>query len=129
MTDNGQEASASLPPEPTLSEQRSPADVLRAARKRIEDPRRWTKGAAARTALNKPVRTSHPSASRWCLNGAMLLESGGKGGQAPGTRFVLRALRERGHRGATVTSFNDRGLHSEVIKILDRAIEFAEAES
>jgi len=116
---------------------RNARDLLRRARARISRPSRWTRGANARDSRGEEIAPRSPSATRWCLVGAIrsLTESAGDYdydlvGEA--LHLVIRQLPEGAlyfsvcndeHRHAEVLAgYNDDHRHADVIALLDRAI-------
>lgn len=117
------------------------ADILRRARKRIEDPERWTQRYVARTKQRgKGVSADSPEATCWCATGAVMVEAdAGALGSMRITALLDRAAEEMGFKeNANADEFpaarlNDRGsrahAHPRVLVMYDRAIELAEAEA
>lgn len=55
---------------------RTPAEILRAAKARIEDPAHWTRGALARSARGMALRSARSRRARaWCASGAVRAET------------------------------------------------------
>ena len=121
---------------------RKPSEVLRAAKTKIADPARWTKGGGAFTADGEQVRVTDYRAARWCALGAT---------DACRTRngaidlydcvvYLQRddevvAATRRVHpdwvgNGGLVSAFNDDPdtTHADVMALFDRAISRAEEE-
>lgn len=102
----------------------TPLEILRAARKRIEAPERWTKGAGARFAdgtIASPNRVSE--AVSFCCIGALL-----DGDQRANTEaYVAMASVVP---GGLLAPFNDAPStsHSDVLAAFDRAIARLEAQ-
>jgi hypothetical protein len=119
----------------TATAERSVVDVLRAARERISDPERWTKGESAKNAQGEWTTASASDACRWCAVGAVWCEAGAT--LMPGSpeiKALNAAVRDLdGRRGVgevsgwPVARFNDskRTDHGEVLDLFDRAIELA----
>jgi hypothetical protein len=122
-----------------VSDRRSAIEVLRAARKRIEDPKRWTRGAFARTKDGVLlVDPTAPDAVCWCAHGAIEAEAKARAlGTFPATALVEEA------GGGHVFQINDGSLpagyserhprkaparHRLVLATFDKAIELAEAQ-
>ena len=83
----------------------SAAACLRAAADMLAEPHRWTQGAMARDAKAHPVGPTDPNAVRWCLSGAMQLQTRGL---PHGVSIIAdRALRSV-CGGAEPAGFNDR---------------------
>jgi hypothetical protein len=120
--------------------ERSTAEILRAARKRICRSSRWTQGWFARERQRgKTCSATDPKARCWCAVGALQAELGVRRALviAPGDfgeagRFLMAAS-----EGLSDNRFpeglNDRGqrsvAHRKVLALYDRAIELAEASS
>lgn len=106
------------------------ADKLREARKLIEDPERWCRNHFAVDAEGRMVKAREDRACRWCAEGALFRVVGAAG---QGMTELRRAARELGKdyrmRNADPAALNDHLGHSAVLRMYDRAIELAEAES
>ena len=99
-------------------------DILRRTYLRIEDSDCWTQGSFARTWTGESVRPSHPSACRWCLLGAIALESNPYAMSPPNllTHLEERMQREYGEQFDTLGAMNDYLTHENVLAFLQRAI-------
>lgn len=104
----------------------TPAELLRAARAKIADPKHWTQGELARDSGGRPVGPRNPGAVCWCSMGALeaisFLDAKG----------ALRFLREAVPDDELIKSatyFNDERKHGDVMGLFDRAIQLAEAQS
>lgn len=100
-------------------------DVLRAARKRIEDPKRWTRMAFARTSDGTGVTSDCDAAAKWCLVGSLWKERRNFGLSADDTDPLMRALCVLAARLGdyrTLVDANDSGGHAVALRILDAAI-------
>lgn len=129
----------------------TPAQLLRRARARIEDPARWTRGSyAKRIADDGSLMLCRPNDGRatcWCAQGAVFCEANESSfdevGRADATRRALAALRtiavQRGYEsfghplGAVFALNDDAGMsdmqaHAAVLRMYDRAIALAEKE-
>jgi hypothetical protein len=102
---------------------RADADILRAARKRIEDPAHWTKGTFARDSDGFAVKVESPRAVCFCAIGAVYAAFGK--GDIVGARDYLDGA--AGMR--VVVDINDHGTHADVLALFDRAIALAEREA
>lgn len=91
-------------------------DQLQAVRAVIEKPENWTQGMAARIADGTPTYSADPRATCWCLVGAAFKCD------IDGIEFCLPLIELVGDNLAT---FNDTHTHSEVLALLDSAIERA----
>lgn len=101
---------------------RTVKDILIAARARIAEPDKWTQGAGARAANGSITRVRSKEACRWCVLGAIEVETG------PGPDFLAAAdaVECQLSDGPWLLSrFNDTHTHAEVLALLDRAIEAA----
>lgn len=100
----------------------------------LSEETRWTQGESARDASGNPVSYYKDTAACWCLAGAEALASqNAPWPRQPGLRgqrmALIEAVRERGHCNSYV-EFNDdpNRKHGEVLAIVKRAIEIAEAQ-
>ena len=95
-------------------------EILRKARKLIEDPERWTKGQFARDTDGEPLSNGFDSdAVCWCAAGAIEHVSNldctvGAAGRA--TVLLQEAA------GGPLASFNDGTEHRRVLELFDKAI-------
>ena len=101
----------------------SSAQILRAARARIADPKNWTTDTFARDANGWPCSARDKNACRWCAYGA--LRADGYFNDAPATALLSEASQAL-NCGMLPHAVNDLKGHSAVLKIYDRAIELAE---
>ena len=107
---------------------RSLVEILTAARKRIEDPKHWTKGAFARDAEGNPTaKTRSSDAVCWCSHGAVLFINEAAGEVSRATGLLNDKVILRGY--ANVAHFNDdpHTTHADVLALFDAAIEDAKA--
>jgi hypothetical protein len=96
------------------------ADILRAARGKIERPENWTQKALARDADGGRADPFYEEATCWCASGALY---------AIGTALfgaVFEALARA--MDGDIPTFNDSHTHAEVLAAFSRAIELAEAQ-
>lgn len=103
------------------------ADILRAARARIEDPKNWTTGQFARNAKGDPVSCYSKKAVCWCAIGAVNAERT-DGSERRALDFLYDAS-ERLYGNLDVSIINDDGDHAAVLRVFDAAIAAAEAEA
>ena len=103
----------------------STAEILKAARKLIEKPENWTKGAFARSAKGSRVRPVYKGAVCFCSIGALQKVSVG-GNYTDAINFLRREVPED---CMGVMAFNDSRTHSEVLDLFSKAIAAAEASS
>ncbi len=107
--------------------QRTTLDILKAARARIADPKRWTQGAAGRD--RRGYRTEGRGMRRavqWCALGAVDAEAAGDGGMYDNAWDALDAASPF-RCGALLV--NDELGHEATIAMFDRAIAKLEAAS
>lgn len=99
------------------------SELLRAAKAKIEDPNRWTKGEYARDERGKPVNIASQEAVCWCVLGA----TGWSGNVAD--KMLERALFGMSAH-CDIDVFNDASetTHADVMALFDRAIAMAESE-
>jgi hypothetical protein len=102
--------------------ERTTVEILKAARKRIEDPSRWTQGFMAMAGHLPLVNGFDPRATCWCALGALEAELGRDcigldGGDDP----VVVALTEAAD-GRFPGDVNDNEGHAAALAIFDRAI-------
>lgn len=103
-------------------------ELLQKTKKRIKDPRHWTRDELAVDSENNPVSTHCGDACSWCLMGAMLVElpSGKSLSSCPEyleARKILLKLMPPGC--SSVATFNDSSTHEEVLHLLDMGIAYA----
>lgn len=107
--------------------------VLRAARKILEDRRRWTQNAYARDKFGSPVPAYAPEAKCFCALGAMRKVLGPEGDGMPVVRLLADAGKELGFTPiGSVVDVNDgprRTSRTKVLAMYDRAIELAKAKA
>jgi hypothetical protein len=102
------------------------ADVLKAARARIEKPEHWTQGAFARNALGRNVHPTHPSACCFCVEGAVrYADMRLPGSQRGAARTQLDTTAYEISGNCYAAAFNDAPstTHADVLALFDRAIE------
>jgi hypothetical protein len=108
--------------------ERTTASVLRAARTRIENPRRWCQGAfAARGVLI--VKPASKRATRWCAIGAVHAELGTDPGDlsdvpSPVLAALWDAAKALYSEGTWMV--NDTHSHDDILRVFDEAIRLAE---
>lgn len=100
-------------------------EQLRTARELLSDPTKWTRGEYARDRYGDAVPSAHAEAVCWCAYGALDRAGAGQFGDA---REYLRGAADK-----LFDSFpacvNDEQGHADVLRMYDRAIELAEAQS
>lgn len=104
------------------------AEILRAAREKIADPKNWTQGVNARDALGDPVPPSDFDATCWCSYGAVAAVELDDALGTEACNFLHDAVREISGRWG-VAAFNDDAEHSDVLAMFNRAVEIAEGRS
>lgn len=105
------------------------AEILRASLELLEDPDHWTQGVFARDRAGNSVKPWDPDACRWCMEGAP--EKVGFG-HPHAVDVTTRLLNDALGRGTNTNAahYNDATgrRHSEVLAVIRRAIDLAEAE-
>lgn len=101
----------------------TPAEILRAAKAKIEKPENWCQHNYAQTKQGRPIGANEANACRWCAIGA-LRAVGGSGGRA--IDFLAMAAHEAG--APTIWILNDTADHAAVLAAYIRAIALAEGE-
>lgn len=104
------------------------AEVLRAARDMISDPKNWTRHQNARDAAGNPVLAWSADAVCWCSYGAVEAADPKYSTTCDPDDFLHSAVDEK-CPGLGVAEFNDSAEHADVLAVFDRAIEIAEAQS
>lgn len=92
-------------------------EILIAARKTIENPGNWCRGAVALDAENQPVGSWDSSACKWCAYGA-ISKFAGFGSEL---MRVLDTLEDH-LCGVKIGDYNDTHNHAEVLAMFDKAI-------
>lgn len=118
----------------------SAAEMLRAARKRIEDPDHWTTGVIARNRAGDECDPDSPAAARWCALGSIWCERKltlRSEDTDLATRFLEEAACEirdtqpelvaKRSAQPVEAQVNDELGHEATLRMYDRAIELAEA--
>jgi hypothetical protein len=109
--------------------ERTVAEILRAAKARIEAPEHWCRGQNARSAKGRPVKEWSPRATQWCAVGAIFAEQP-QVQASPGEEFhaARMTLNHASVRlcGRASSSANDAFGHEVVMAIYDEAIRMAE---
>lgn len=100
------------------------ADILRAARARIEDPKNWTTHTTARNDLGEPCNAMADEAVCWCGYGALVAES-----RCINCYQLLSKAASDLFNGASIGSVNDKRGHEAMLAVFDAAIAAAEAEA
>ncbi len=100
------------------------ADILRAARARIEDPKRLSVGAYATDRRGRSVHPTSGAAACWCAYGALRAEGAEIGG--PEADLLEKASLKL-FDYISPASVNDKLGHAAVLKMYDTAIAAAEA--
>ncbi len=101
---------------------------LKAIKRLIGKPERWTKGSFALDRLGQGVSASSARAVCWCLHGAY--DRIGYGIEGLYSALDRAAEIEARSRNASMISYNDdpRRTHAQVMRLLDRAIARRERE-
>lgn len=106
--------------------------LLRRARAQISNPDHWTKGTRYRNRYGDHSSKHH--AHSCCIIGALQIDCPPQDEFSGAVRAIKRALDERGVRtdhSLAIANFNDSAntKHSDVLQVLDRAIELATTHS
>jgi hypothetical protein len=106
------------------------SDTLRAARKLIEKPENWCKGAYARNSSGEATSSGSDDATCWCISGALKRVAGCNGYLDCVREAVLAALGDGKTETHKVPNFNDHPdtTHPMVLDLFDRAIAMEEAD-
>jgi hypothetical protein len=88
----------------------------------IEEPEHWTQGSFAKDASGKHTNAMSPTATCWCLIGALRKVTGGDSSnpQSINTFVALTNVTE----GTSISLFNDTHTHDEIISVIDAAIAY-----
>jgi hypothetical protein len=95
-------------------------DVLKAARAKITDPNKWTRGVNARDSSGLECFAHKPEAVCWCAQGAVLSIDSSYGSQQISFIFLKKAALLLGY--VDWTDLNDKADHETVLKMFDMAI-------
>lgn len=102
-----------------------PVEILRAARRLIEDPEHWARGAFARNQFGVSTGITSPTACSWCSIGALHKVSD----NAEEAKVHLKLAISQLHPslGGEIADFNDLHsiTHAEVLAVFDKAIQNA----
>ena len=94
--------------------------IIARARALIASPGSWTQGEFARDANDAPVNWRSPEAVRFCVWGALNRAAY----EMTGDKRQSITLAERAaatlRNGRSLSGVNDRGPHTEVLRVLDR---------
>lgn len=101
----------------------TPVEILQSTRALISSPEHWTQGTNARTAKGTPVSYDDPTATCFCLYGAVCHVAGM--GQTLEAWGYLKRLVAQGNSRTYVHEFNDYAQHADILQLLDEAIELA----
>jgi hypothetical protein len=102
--------------------ERTTVEILKAARKRIEDPLRWTQGYDAVTAIGTSVEPCDAMATCWCTNGAVCKEVGAEYGDQVYERAWNALCEATEDDERDPIDVNDELTHGDVLAMFDRAI-------
>jgi hypothetical protein len=93
--------------------------ILKKAREKIADPKRWAQGQFATDKDGGFVDPQSPHACRWCAYGAIMAVAG-----VGTTTLAMAALNSQVPRRRHVVVFNDsaRTAHADILALFDRAI-------
>jgi hypothetical protein len=108
-------------------------EIYRKARALIEDPEHWTTSVFARDADDNVVGFESPEATKFCAHGAVIrvaFDAGLDHSQQNAYEWLLSdAAKAIDDKFSSPSRINDRGGHEGALKLLDKAIELAEAAS
>lgn len=96
--------------------------VLLKVRERLSIPDRWCKEENAKNTLDEKVACNSPSATCWCINGAISVESSAM----VGPLYILlndKIIKHTNNKYTSYMRFNDESEHDEVLAFLDKVIE------
>lgn len=110
----------------------TPAEILRAAKAKIEDPAHWCQGYSWLNSKNQPISRDdmRSAARRCCAIGAVALSCQRLSDEWSPIRFLETAANELGFGEKVLLApaeLNDSTDHATVMRMFDRAIELAEA--
>lgn len=110
----------------------STVEILKGWRELIAAPDRWTKWEFARFKNGDPCHYENLHAQCFCVLGALGKAAGHADFTVEAKHKLYAALRITGNDGAiSIAAFNDRDetQHTDVLTVLDKAIELASAEA
>jgi hypothetical protein len=99
-------------------------EILRAARAKIADPKRWTQKAFARNAFDDYTHVRSPDATCWCAQGALKSVDGPLDALCAAATCLSGAVSAR-----SIIDWNDHSTHADVLAGFDAAIVNEEAAS
>jgi hypothetical protein len=109
-------------------------EILREARKRLEQPEAWTRGDFGRTEHGNsvsPIPSMLREASCLCVNGALIASDDDNGSlmHSRASAIMSQCARRRGFE--TVSKLNDapETTHADILALFDEAIAWAESDS
>jgi hypothetical protein len=102
-------------------------EILTAAQDLIRDPKRWTRGAAARDAKGEKVGALNPAATCWCADGAIVKCGGGEKYGTGSNIAIKRLFLIEPREPAGIVHVNDDKGHAAVMAMFDRLREKAKA--
>lgn len=105
----------------------TPYEILTKAQDLIRDPKNWTQGAYARTAIGTPVLSRDEDAVCFCSLGAISKAAKDARLSVNTKSFLRTAIRDRCEY-ASIDTFNDNHTHAEVMSAFDRARDLASQE-
>lgn len=95
--------------------------VLKRARAKLADPKRWTKGGFARDREDQLCEPSAPEACKWDIYGALVATAAERSVGEAHRALVDQIPRGRG-RHLVVWNDSQRTDHADVLALFDRAI-------
>lgn len=111
----------------------TPKGVLHGMYELLRIPERWTQHDSGRAADGHGTSAADPKAIAWCLMGAMSLQLNDLFGediirrQETSEKVRDKLYEAMGHKGETLTDFNDTHTHAEVLDVISRAHDLAHA--
>lgn len=107
-----------------VTQSRSPVEILRAAKAKIDTPEKWNQGCGARDALGRQVPSYSKNAVRFCAYCAIDPELSAKSGSDTERAVILL----RKVIGTDIITWNEaKGrMYADIMDGFDRAISLAE---
>jgi hypothetical protein len=97
-------------------------EILHRARALLDDPRRWTRRAAARDAQGLNCQATDERAVRFCAYGALLRAAFDVTGDAGQAAMLARAAEMSIMPDRRIALVNDRVSHRAVLRLIDQAL-------
>lgn len=96
------------------------SEILKEAKKLIENPENWTQHAYARTKHDQIIHVNSPLACKFCSLGAVEYLCDSNWSDTPAVMFLAKAA------DGPIGLYNDNHTHEEVMQAWDKAIALAE---